>query len=61
MPSLVVKFSEKFSKSLLNDQLIFNGKSPFVTEHNADTDSSRFNSSSPKLNGTIDGKTKEIL
>lgn len=37
------------------------GKSPLFTVHDADTMSNALISSSPKLNGTICGKTGEMI
>lgn len=58
IPSFVVKLYVIASEpSPLNFHQIEVGESPFVMEHTAETESSRFNSSSPKVNGAIIGKT----
>jgi hypothetical protein len=62
IPSPVVKLCGKsFVSTGLKVHQIFMGKSPLVIEQIADTESSRFSSSSPKLKGMICGTTKGIL
>lgn len=57
-PSPVVRLcGNSFASLGVNVHQIFKGKSPLLTEQVVVTDSSRLNSSSPKENGVITGRT----
>lgn len=56
-PSFEVKLKGNFSSSPLKVHQIFKGKSPFVIEQIVDVESSKLNSSSPKVKGVITGRT----
>lgn len=62
-PSFVVRLKLKLASSPMNVHHKRTGRSPFVIEHVTETDSSRFSSSSPNVNGAIIGRTlrKTIL